>query len=184
MNSELVGIGKPKVGGAVYRGEALSASLPTSASSTIDTTAFTELGYCSEDGIVNGSSRTSTDIKAWGGDIIASPLTEKKDTWKMTLVEATNVEVLKLVKGADNVTGTLSTGIVVKENSEDLEHWSFIIDMVLSADVVKRVTIPNGKISEISDVTYKDDTAVGYEITITAYPDSNGNTHYEYILES
>lgn len=53
--------------------------------------------------------------------------------------------------------------------------------MVLRDGAVKRVVIPNGKISEVGDVQYTDSDAVGYEITITAMPDTAGNTHYEYI---
>ena len=46
--------GKPNVGGAIYRAP-FGSTLPTSTSATLDA-AFKELGYASEDGVVNTNS--------------------------------------------------------------------------------------------------------------------------------
>lgn len=174
--------GKPKVGGAVFR--AVAGTTPPSDATTALASAFKDLGYCSEDGLVNTNTPTSTTIKAWGGDEVLVIQEDKKDTFKLTLIEHTNMEVLKAVYRSDNVTGSLSSGVTVKANAKEPENGVWAIELVLNNNTVKRIVIPDGKISEIGDISYTDTDAVGYEITITAIPDTNGNTHYEYIKKT
>ena len=174
--------GKPKTGGAVACAP-IGSTLPTDATTALDA-AFKVLGYVSEDGLTNSNSASMNDTKAWGGDIVLSGLEEKPDTFQFTLIETLNAEVLKAVYGAANVTGTLTTGITVRANSTEPEAASWAFDMVMRDGAVKRIVVPNAKVTEVGDIVYNDTDAVGYEVTITAYPDSNGATHKEYIIKS
>lgn len=172
----------PGVSGAIYRAP-LGTSLPSDATTTLGA-GYVELGYVSEDGLVNTNSPETENIKEWGGTDVLNVLTEKTDEWQCTLIEVLNVNVLKAIYGASNVTGTLSTGITVTANTDEQEEAIWVVDMVMRNGVLKRVVIPNGKISELGDITYKRDEAVGYEITLTGLADTYGNTHYEYIEEA
>lgn len=180
-NANNVTAGKPRVAGSIYRA-AITATAPTSADSELGV-AFKSLGYVSDDGVKNNNSPETEDIKAWGGDTVMNTLTGKEDTWSFKLIEAMNKDVLSAVYGSSNVTGDLASGLTVKAKAEQSESAMYVIDMVLKNNVLKRVVIPNATVSEISEIAYTDNEAVGYEITITAVPDSNGYTHYEYIKQ-
>lgn len=177
-----VSAGKPAIGGAIYRA-AKGTTLPTDATTALDA-AFKSLGYCSEDGLVNSNSPSTTDLRAWGGDVVLSLQEEKPDTFQFTLIESLNVEVLKAVYGKDNVTGTLADGLTVSASADEQEEAVWVVEVVMNSNTVKRTVIPHGKISEIGDISYTDSDAVGYEITLSALPDANGKTHYEYMKQT
>lgn len=174
MDTKNVSTGKPKVGGAIHVAP-VETALPKNAIEELPE-AFQSLGYCSDAGLVNSTSAESQ--KAWGGDIVNS---SKEDKFKYTLLETLNIDVLKMVYGKDNVSGTLETGITIKANDNTQDIYVMVIDMILKGQVLKRIVIPSASVSEVGDVSYTDTEATGYETTINAASDDDGNTHYEYI---
>lgn len=176
--ADKVSTGKPKTTGAIYRAPTGS-TLPTDASTALDA-AFKELGFVSEDGVVNNNSGDNDEYYAWGGTPVLAMDGGKSDEWTLTLIESLNPEVLKTVYGEANVTvsGTqikVSAGIGQRENS------AYVIDMILKGGALKRVVIPSAAISEVGEIVYKDDEPIGYELTLKAMDDGTGHTHYEYI---
>lgn len=175
-----VSVGKPKISGAIYSAP-IGTTLPTDATTAL-AAAFKPLGYVGEDGLVHSNSMTRDNFRAWGGDIVYSALSQKTDSFRYTLIESLNADVLKFVHGDGNVTGSLTTGIAVKGNGIDPGEKSIVVEMILRGGGTKRIVIPRGILNELGDVTYRDNEVIGYACTMLGMADDDGNTYYEYIV--
>ena len=142
--------GKPKVAGAIWAAP-VGTTLPTTPDGALDN-AFEALGYVSEDGVTNDNTPETENIRAWGGDVVLTPVTGRDDSFSFTLIEVLNLAVLKLIYGEENVTGALSTGITISVNNKQLENHSIVIDMILTDDGVKRIVIPSAAVAEVAHV--------------------------------
>lgn len=179
-NAQLTSVGKPKIGGAVFRAP-LGTTLPTDAKTALSE-AYINMGYVSDEGMTNSKSRESTEIKAWGGDKVRDAQTSKTDTFQGKFIEQRNLEVLKAAHGDDNVS-ELSGMITIRENAKELDKAVWVIDQILNEGYLKRIIIPEGMVTNVGDVTYKDDEIIGYDLTISAYPHAEyeNDTHREFI---
>lgn len=178
-NSANVSVGKPAAAGGIYAGDT-SLTLPTNATTALPSD-YKGLGYVSDEGLTNGVELETEDIKAWGGDTVLTVRTGRTETFAWTFIE-TNEDVLKEVYGPTNVTAT-GTALAVVHNNKDLPRRSYVFEILMTGGKVKRIVVPNGQITEISDVVYVDGEPIGFQVTLTTYPDSAGNTVYEYIAE-
>ena len=174
-----VSVGKPKTTGGIWRAP-LGTTLPTDASTAL-AAAFVSLGYIANGGVTNSNTMESDEYKAWGGDVVLTYQTEKTDTFAFGLIESLNPDVLETVYGEDNVSGTLATGITVRANAADLTEYVYVIEQVLRGGALKRIVIPDGKVSEIGEIVYQDEEVINYQVTITAMAGADGDTHKEYI---
>ncbi|MGI6721063.1 MAG: hypothetical protein ACOX4I_00680 [Anaerovoracaceae bacterium] len=92
-DTKKVSVGKPKIGGAVYRAP-VGTALPTDTTTEL-AEAYKCLGYISEDGMENEIKVESDDVKAWGGDTVLTPQKSKSETFKFTLIQVLDEDVLK-----------------------------------------------------------------------------------------
>jgi hypothetical protein len=135
----------------------------------------------SEDGLTVSNTRTAGDEKrAWGGDVVY--VTEGTDTktYSWTFIETTNTDVWKQVYGESNVNATDPFAVKILGNTEGLPEQSYVFDMIIGKDKFHRIVVPNGKITEVGDITYTDDELTGFEVTLLALADIHRNNSYDY----
>lgn len=175
-----VSTGKPNISGAVYVGVIGTATLPTDATTALGND-YTCLGYVSEDGLEANNEMDVSEIKAWGGAIVYRSLNGLDDTFSLSLIESKNVDVLKAVYGDANVTVDADDNVTVNVVAEDPQEKIWVFELALRGGKAKRIVIPDGAVTARETITYNDSDAIAYGITVSAYPDSNGSSHKEYI---
>lgn len=178
-DSSNVSFGKPRAAGALFVAPA-GTTVPTNATDDLDA-AFANLGYVSDEGLVNGIETDVEDVYAWGGDNVLSDQTTYMERFTFNLIE-TNAEVAKLYYGEDNVTVD-GDNITIRANSSVLPEIVFVAELVMTGGRVKRIVVEKARISDRSaDISYVDGEAVAYPINLRAFPSAtDGDTHKEYI---
>jgi len=171
-NAELVYVGSPdRITGAIMSA-AKGSTLPTDASSAPDA-AFVDSGYISEDGCTLSDAQTWNDIKDWGGDTVRRIKSESQVTIAFSFLEV-NVNSAKAAFGDDNVTDT-SGSLAIKINVKEPPRKAWLVNM-LDGDRKMRITVADGQITDRGDLTFTRSGAVLIPVTLTCYPDENGDT--------
>ncbi|MFF1377547.1 hypothetical protein [Streptomyces sp. NPDC058308] len=153
------------------------ATLPTAATGDWDK-AFTDVGWISDDGITESNSADTTEIKGWqGGQTVRKVISSSEMTFQFTAIE-TNKTVLELYHKGSKVSTTSGKSVLaIKAPGPDRRTFGFD---VIDGNSHIRIVIPDGEVTETGDITYKGDEAIAYELTITAYPGSDGTVAYKY----
>lgn len=139
------------------------------------------IGAISEDGLTNGVEEDTEQFTPWG---LSSPfrtvVTSSIRTFSFTAWETNRPIVRALQNRLDVATLTpdmdgIITYAETASQTPDRRSWLFDI---YDGDVWERFYVPEGEITERSDVTYAQGEMVGYEWTISTYPDASGNLVY------
>lgn len=160
------------VTGAVYVAPT-STTLPSTVTTSLDA-AFRDLGYVSEDGITEEYDEDTEEIKAWqNGVTVRRVITSSTATLNFTLIES-KANVLELFHKGSSVVTDGSTGYKINVKAPAPDRRSFVFDVVDGDDVI-RIVVPDGEVTERGEVVYKNDEPVGYEVTVTCYPTTQGS---------
>lgn len=175
LNSELARLG---VTGAFYTGP-LGTTAPSATSMDAWPTGMLDLGYISDDGITEGRDEDSEQFTPWqSATPIRSEITKSTLTFQATLWES-KFETISLYYrvGLSEMkqTGTGANAVVsfMEKGKPARDLRCFGVDVIDGA-YHRRIFLPMAEVSERGELTYKSDTLIGYDCTITAYPGADG----------
>lgn len=163
------------VTGAIYSNPSPTPTLPADADATLDP-GFLDHGYVSEDGVTEATTRTVEPIRAWqNAAVVRRVTTEGEATYTFTLIETTadNVELFY----ADAVDA--ATGAVRVRPTVTGDRRAYVLDVIDGTEFIRTV-IPEGEITERGEQVYQSGAPIGYQVTVTAYPDANGVSATKY----
>lgn len=135
--------------------------------------AFVGLGYVSEDGVTETLDDTVELIKAWqNATVVRAASTESTATFQMVLIE-TKGKVLELYyKNPGGITAVGAGQWKIDVKAAQSDQRSFVLDVIDGSKHI-RTYIATGEVTERGEITDANGEVIGYDITITAYPDSN-----------
>ena len=187
-NTKDVRVGAPdqKTTGAIKHAP-IGTTLPTlssitKAAVTLDG-AFTGDEYVSEDGLTLTPSMSTTEIKDWSGSTVRKVLESFDGTLSWTMI-STNAGALGVAFGSDKVSTSAATTTHGAQTSVSLgahlpaaQSWVFLMK---DEDARIVIVVPNGQVTEVGEVTFAANEAVGWNVTLSCYPDSSGESIYIY----
>lgn len=179
-DSANVSVGKGLKGGYLFSapvGTDLPAKYNTEAKDLAE--GFVNLGYVSEDGINNTIEQDTENFSDMNGDTIESGSSSYTETIVFTLVEQKK-DTLAEEYGHSNVSDE-DGQLTAKHNSNPRERRSYVLLLVLKDGRRQTSVIPEGKVTEVGDKQYVSTDLVGRELTVTCYPDENGDCVIDYI---
>lgn len=143
--------------------------------------AFVGNEYVSEDGLTLSPSMSTANIKDWSGATVRKLLEEFDGTLSWTMI-STDQNALEVAFGESYVTSntaTTSHGTQVQAalgaHLPDPQSWVFLMK---DGDARIVIVVPDGQITEVGEVTFVSNNAVGWQVTLSTYPDSSGNSIY------
>jgi hypothetical protein len=186
-NAANASVGKPMSTGGVYVAFADTfdeTKLPTDATTPLDAS-FQNAGFISEDGVTNSVDMSNDQINAWGGVTVIQTDGTKTETFQNAFIE-TNLVTLQAIYGKNNVSFDEATKTIkVRHNNNAQPNLVIVFEIALTGNKIKRIVVPNAKLSDLDDVQYTDSDAIAYAGTYTALasPLIDGDTSVEYIAE-
>lgn len=146
---------------------------PTNATTALDA-AFIGHGYVSEDGVTENWDDSVENIVAWqNATTVRAARTESTLTVACTLIQTRGSNLELFYPGSIvEANGAGEWKLDVKPPTADPRE--FVLHVIDGTELI-RMYLGNAELTERGEVPFANGSAVMYPVTLTAYPDDDGN---------
>lgn len=137
--------------------------------------------YVSEDGLTLTPSMSTSEIKDWSGATVRKVLESYDGTLSWTMI-STNEGALGVAFGADHIETNAANSthgkqvkVALGAHIPEAQSWVFLMK---DGDARIVILVPNGQVTEVGEVTFANNAAVGWNVTLSTYPDEDGESIY------
>lgn len=152
--------------GVAFAWPGAAPELPTTA--TEELAGASDLGTVTDAGVVHAIARETTDVKSISGRTFHVLQTSVDHTFTVTLADAVDLTVLRLIVGDDNVVVDGSGNVTVRHNQRVQPRRTFVFDFLLDQGI-KRSVIEVGQVISVGDVTHVSTSLYEFQVTIKVF---------------
>lgn len=158
------------------------AALPTNATAD-PAAAYLDAGWITTDGLTVATAEDSTDINAFGTFApVRTITTSSTQTFEIAFLESNPVSLAVYHRKAlDAITVDPTGAMAFTTGPASAPSYRAVFDLV-DGDNLMRAVCPKVQVTDRGDMTVQAGEAVTYPVTLTAYPDTDGNSIYWYYV--
>jgi hypothetical protein len=154
--------------GVVYHAPLLT-TLPTDTTTALNV-AFLDVGYISDEGLSASPDESTSDIRAWGGDLVRRVISEYGESYTFTMLET----------NANAVTAYFGNGTATAWEGKSIEIRKAWVFHITDGVKIRRIVLPDASVTDRGDITYATTEAIAYPVTLSTYPNAAGFHSFHY----
>jgi hypothetical protein len=154
--------------GKIYHAP-VGTTLPTDTTTAL-AIGFVEVGYISDEGVSADPEESTSDIRAWGGDLVRRVINEYGETYGFTMLE-TNANSIEAYYGNGDETAWEG------KQAEIRKAW---VLHITDGAAIRRIVLPDAQVTDRGGITYATSEAIAYPVTVSTYPNGTGVHSFHY----
>jgi hypothetical protein len=136
-------------------------ALPTDTTTALNA-AFVDVGYISDAGLTVDPEESTTDIRAWGGDLVRRLISEYGESYEFTMLE----------KNAASIGAYFGNGSATAWEGKQVDIRKAWVFHITDGVKINRIVLPDAAVTDRGPRTYATTEAISYQITVSTFPNA------------